>query len=905
MTDLRAQLQAGLGGSYALERELGRGGMATVFLAHDLKHDRPVALKVLHPELAASLGSDRFLREIRLAARLQHPHILTVLDSGEIPVAGAPPILWFTMPFIRGESLRARLTRETQLPVEDALRIAREAADALEHAHQEGVIHRDIKPENILLTGSGGGGHALVADFGIARALGGAGGGGDEKLTDTGLAVGTPAYMSPEQASGQRELDARTDVYSLGIVLYEMLAGETPFAAPTAQAMIARRFMETPRPVRQLREAVPEAVDEALRKALARTAADRFGSAAQFAAALAPSVAASTADRTAVPTTSSSASAPTAASPTAQPQRRPSRMPVAAASLALGFVLGLGLLFGWLRRHGSEPAGEAGNRRLAVLPFENLGAPDQDYFADGVTDEVRGKLAALPGLQVTARSSSKQYKKSTKSPQEIGRDLGVDYLLTGTVRWEKSDGSNHVRVSPELVQVSTGSTRWQEPFDAALTDVFQVQADVAAQVAQALGVALGATQKTVLAARPTENSVAYDAYLKGEAASQNMGSGDPVPLRSAIAFYEQAVALDSGFADAWAELSRANALVYQNGTPDPAVARRAREGAERAIRLAPRRSIGQLALGDYHAYVTADYDQARRAYEAGLQLAPNEADLLSAGALVEELSGKWEEAVRHFTRAQALDPRSLATLRRLSYTLLRMRRYPEALAVCNRGLSLAPDNIAFIQNKAMVAVAQGDLEGARRVVSEARSAVDPTVLASYFGNYYDLYWVLPPDLQALLLRLRPSAYQDRATWAIVMAQMYRLQGDRRRMMAYADSALAGSDDRLRGAPDDAQTYAFRGLALAYLGRKAEAIADGERAVAIQPISRDAYIGPYLQHQLVRIYIETGEPEKAIDRLEPLLKMPYLLSPGWLRIDPNFEPLREQPRFQRLVAGTGS
>ncbi|MBA3659291.1 MAG: serine/threonine protein kinase, partial [Gemmatimonadales bacterium] len=222
MSELRARLQDGLGDRYALERELGRGGMATVFLARDLKHDRPVALKVLHPELAASLGDARFLREIRLAARLQHPHILTVLDSGEVPSTGAPPLLWFTMPFIRGESLRDRLTRETQLPVEAALRIAREAADALEYAHGEGVLHRDIKPENILLAGS----HALVADFGIARALGGpaddATGG---RLTETGLTLGTPAYMSPEQASGQRELDGRTDVYSLGIVLYEMLAG--------------------------------------------------------------------------------------------------------------------------------------------------------------------------------------------------------------------------------------------------------------------------------------------------------------------------------------------------------------------------------------------------------------------------------------------------------------------------------------------------------------------------------------------------------------------------------------------------------------------------------------------------------------------------------------------------------
>ncbi len=263
MDELPVGLREGLADRYTIERELGRGGMAAVYLARDLRHDRPVALKVLHPALAASVGPDRFLREIRLAARLQHPHILTVLDSGEVPVPGAAPLLWFTMPFIRGESLRDRLARETQLPVEDALRIAREAADALGYAHDEGIIHRDVKPENILLTGS----HALVADFGIARALDAA---GEQKLTETGMAVGTPAYMSPEQAAGGKELDPRTDIYSLGVVLYEMLAGETPFAAPTAQATIARRFMETARPLREAREAVPVPVEQAVQRALAR-----------------------------------------------------------------------------------------------------------------------------------------------------------------------------------------------------------------------------------------------------------------------------------------------------------------------------------------------------------------------------------------------------------------------------------------------------------------------------------------------------------------------------------------------------------------------------------------------------------------------------------------------------------
>jgi eukaryotic-like serine/threonine-protein kinase len=267
-------LRDALADRYALERELGRGGMAVVYLAHDVRHDRPVALKVLLPELAASLGPERFQREIHLAARLQHPHILTVLDSGE--AAGR---LWFTMPFVEGESLRDRLRRERQLPVDDALRIAVEAARALNYAHKHGVIHRDIKPENILLTGDGS---TLVADFGIARALGSL----DDGLTQTGLAIGTPAYMSPEQAAGDKGLDPRTDLYSLASVLYETLAGEPPFTGPTAQAMAARRLTEPAPSVRALRPTVPPAVDEAIRKALAPVAADRFATAGQFAQAL-------------------------------------------------------------------------------------------------------------------------------------------------------------------------------------------------------------------------------------------------------------------------------------------------------------------------------------------------------------------------------------------------------------------------------------------------------------------------------------------------------------------------------------------------------------------------------------------------------------------------------------------
>jgi serine/threonine-protein kinase len=459
-----------------------------------------------------------------------------------------------------------------------------------------------------------------------------------------------------------------------------------------------------------------------------------------------------------------------------------------------------------------------------------------------------------------------------------------------------------VRVSPELIQVSTGSTKWQQPFDAALTDVFQVQADMAGQVAQALDVALGSPQKAALEERPTTNAAAYDAYLKGEARSQSVGTYDAVQLRSALPFYEQAVALDSGFAQAWTALSRTHSLIYVNGAPTQESAQRALEAAERARRLAPNHYQGFLALGDYYSSVPFDYPRALQEYEAGLRIAPANADLLSAAALSELSSGRWEEALQHLARAATLDPRSAPVARRLAYTYLRLRRYPESAAACDRAIALAPDNVGLLEIKVMAYLGQGDLDRARQVIRTEGGRYDATALAANFGNYYDLYWVLPADLQELLLRLTPSAFDDRATWAIVRTELLHFRGDLAQARIYADSGRIGSDERLRNTPDDPQSHVFRGLMLAYLGRKAEAIAEGEKGVALLPIAKDGYSGPYLQHQLVRIYMLVGEPEKALDRLEPLLKVPYYLSPAWLRVDPNFDPLRSNPRFRRLAEG---
>jgi TolB-like protein/Flp pilus assembly protein TadD len=890
-----AELRAALGDRYAFERELGRGGMATVYLAHDLKHDRPIALKVLHPELAATLGPERFQREIRMAARLQHPHILSVHDSGDVPGdANRAAILWFAMPFIEGESLRDRLARENQLPLEDAIQIAREVADALEYAHHHGVIHRDIKPENILLSTD----HALVADFGIARALSES---TDSKLTQTGTTVGTPAYMSPEQAAGERALDARTDIYSLGCVLWEMLAGEPPFSGPTAQAVLMRRFTETPRPLREVRETVPEGIERAVTKALARSPADRFASAGEFGKALREGARGVPATAPTRPVTPSPA--PETA-PASRPARRPAHRFRVTGALAVGFLLGLGVLFGWLRSRGGTDDSAGGTRRLAVLPFENLGRHEDDYFADGVTDEIRGKLAGLPGLQVTARSSSSQYKRTEKSPAEIGRELGVDYLLTGTVRWEKGAGGNRVRVSPELIRVANGSSRWQQPFDAALSDVFQVQADIAGRVAEALNLALEAPKQQQLAERPTTSLAAYDAFLKGEEAAQGIWGVNPSELRRAAQNFEQAVALDSSFVLAWAQLSRVLSYAYFIGTPSPVDAVRASFAADRAVALAPSRPAGRLARGDYQRNISNDNATALTEYAEGLRAAPNDPDLLTGAALAAQSLGRWEESVTQLKRTLALDPRSVTTARRLAFTLVWLRRYPEALAASDQALALGPSHLQARSTRAMIFLAEGDLAGARQVVRQTPPEIQPTVLVAYIANYWDLYWLLDDAQQRLLLRLRPSAFDDDVGgWGEVMAQTYALRGDSASARAYADSARVGFEAQLRASPADAQRHVLLGVTLAYLGRRAEAERMGEKAVAMLPIGKDAYTGPYLQHQLVRIYILTGAYDRALDRLEELLRIPYYLSPGWLRIDPTFDPLRKNPRFQKMAEGT--
>ncbi len=871
-SELQEQLQERLGAVYTVEREIGRGGMATVFLAHDRKHDRPVALKVLHAQLAATLGPARFRREITLAARLQHPHILAVHDSGE-----ADGLLWFTMPYVDGETLRARLGRQKQLPIDEAIRITTQVAGALEYAHQHGVIHRDIKPENILLSSA----HALVADFGIARAV--APGDGDHALTEVGMAIGTPQYMSPEQAHAERSIDGRTDVYSLGAVLYEMLSGMPPTGLWTGTVS-----------VRKSRPTVTEAVDLALQKALQPMPADRFPSAAAFADAL------------------------TAA------MRPPRRIPVA-AMVGAG-LLGAALIVALSMVVGRGPLRPSPSKVLAVLPFASLGAANQEYFAEGLTDELRGKLSTIGGLRVIATGSSEQYRQTQKPLQQIAQELGVRYLLVGTVSWE---GKTRVRVSPELVDISTSpapTTTWKQAFDADLSDVFTVQADIAGQVATELGIALGSGVKRAMTARPTENLAAYDAYLQGLALlPRTITAGSAVPsaevARQAAAAFRQAVALDSMFAVAWARLSLVDSRLYL-AEPSPAVMAESRSAAERALRLSPTLPEGHQALGAYYANGPGDFARALAEDSIGLAAAPENVELLTTAGVNLMNLGRLDAGTERLRHALALDPRSVLTATRLadalnrkgdfagaqaaaehglsvdptSVALIEAQAYalrgkgdlPQARAALRHALAVDPTNMEIIELEAMTYLMDGDLSSARGVLHDTTAHVDSSALFAYVATTYDLYWVLDDGEQRALLAMGPGT-ASRRDWALALAHTYWLRGRPEKARAYADTALAAAQG------DGAQDIALRGVAEAYLGKKDDAIRDGKRATALDPIAGDRQNGPYTETLLARIELLAGEPDSAAAALDAASKVKgFYLTSAWLGIDPTWAALRQRP-----------
>jgi TolB-like protein/Flp pilus assembly protein TadD len=539
--------------------------------------------------------------------------------------------------------------------------------------------------------------------------------------------------------------------------------------------------------------------------------------------------------------------------------------------------------------------------RIAVLPFENEGAAGDEYFADGVADEVRTKLARVPGLEVIARGSSTQYKKTAKQPKEIGRELGVSYLLTGTVRWAKASGGNRVRVSPELIDVGSATTLWTDGIERELSDVFSVQSDIATTVANQLDLTLGTKTQQRLAERPTNNVEAWDAYQHGEEITQSLGIFDVATLRKAQPFYEHAVQLDTAFAEAWSRIARIQTEIARVN-PTPEAARSAKHAAETAFALAPHRAAGPLALAAYLRTLAKDFaGSAERLHEA-LGREPNNTELLDALASAENSLGRFDSALVHLQRARDLNPRSVATRRILAITYIYARKFPQAVQAGQEAIQMSPQNIPLIQTCAWAWALLGQLDSARAVARAALArGVDTTTLIARYALIQEQMWLLPPDLWPKLTRLSPAAFDgDRVHWGLKLGATWRLLGDSARARAFADTAVNAVEVKLRNFPDLAELRELHGRALALAGRRQEAVQEADLSLRLRETSLDAATGPYVKFQVARILIQAGEYDRALEQLEQLVDTPGApVSRAILRIDPSFTPLKGNPRFERL------
>ena len=607
------RLSAALAGRYRFDRELGSGGMATVYLAHDLRHDRSVAIKVLHPEVAASVGDERFLAEIHTTAKLAHPNILPLFDSGS-----EGGVLYYVMPLVVGESLRARLERERTIELWDALRITREVADALAYAHAHGVIHRDVKPENILLQG----GHAFVTDFGIARAANPSASG---RLTSAGLSVGTPAYMSPEQASADLHVDGRADQYSLACTLFEMLVGEPPFSGPSVDAILVRRFTRPPPRASTRKPDIPRHIDGAILTAMARDPDERFESMERFIDALS--------------------------------------LPV-----------------------DSRTAMAAADPSIAVLPFTNMSTnPEDEYFGDGMAEEIINALTQVAGLRVAARTSSFMFKGKSHDLRAVGEKLNVATVLEGSVR----RAGNRVRITAQLVNVTDGYHLWSERYDRELVDIFAIQDEIATAIASRLALALRGAEPASLVRPSTSNIEAYEIYLKARSLMKERGAA----LLLAIELLEQAVALDPEFAAALAHLAHALILSsFWGMNPPERVTARARWAAAAALDHHATLVAAHTASALVATCIEFDPDRATEAWNRALAIDPNDAEahVLRAAFDVCYTRGAFDEAAAEVRAVIERDPLSVAARTQLSVILSFARRFDEALIEAREARRLDP-----------------------------------------------------------------------------------------------------------------------------------------------------------------------------------------------------------------------
>ena len=757
MSEAIARLNAALEGRYRIESELGEGGMATVYLAEDIKHGRKVALKVLKPELAAVVGAERFLAEIKTTANLQHPHILPLFDSGE-----ADSYVFYVMPYVEGESLRDRLDREHQLPVDDAVALASKVAGALQHAHEHGIIHRDIKPGNILLQD----GEPVVADFGIALAVGAA---GSNRLTETGLSLGTPYYMSPEQATGDQAVGASTDTYALGSVLYEMLVGEPPYGGSTAQAVLGKIISGKPVSAMEERPTVSANVDAAIRKALEKLPADRFTSAQEFVRALGDE---------------HFRYGEAVAGLAGADSGLWKRLSIGLATLAAVSTIGLG----WWIWFGGGLRSASVERSIAVLPFDDLSPEgDQQYFADGLSEEIIYALTQIAGLNVAARTSTFLLAEQGADIATVASTLGVANVLEGSVR----KSGDRLRITAQLIEAESGFHLWSETFDRELTDIFEIQDAIARAIAERLQVTVMAGDQTPLARHGTEDLEAYELTLQGRFHANQLSQE---ALEQAIDYFDQAIIRDPRYAPAYAGKAFAygnlSALEY---LPPLVAMPETKAAARRAIQLDNSLSAAHTWLGFAYLFFDWDWTAAEQELVTALELNPNsaEAHLVYTAYLASQ--GRMDEAVSHVRRAQEIDPKSIMVYAGGSgtqWTFLMARRYAESIEEGRRAVDLDPEN-SFAHAHLGLALVENGVFGEGITELEKATRLEDAPMLKAFLAYGYAEAGRESDARALLSEVEEIS-RERYTCAYEIAVVHLSLGDEDAAIEWLDKAFEDS-----------------------------------------------------------------------------------------------------------------
>jgi eukaryotic-like serine/threonine-protein kinase len=901
VTDLAANIiekgQAGLLvgqtiGHYKISKRIDAGGMGEVYLASDITVGRKAALKLLPAHLTGDAERlRRFQQEARLVAGLNHPNILTIYEVG-----ADNSTRYIASELIEGETLRHRLARG-RVQVGEAVEIAIQVTAALAAAHSAGVVHRDVKPENIMLRPDG---YVKVLDFGIAKLA-------EQELppampekdalklveTSVGSILGTVSYMSPEQARGA-PVDKRTDIWSLGVLLYEMAAGRAPFTGDTPAEVIAAILAKEPSPLSSYIAKAPSELQQIVTKALRKDPGQRYRSASEMLEALK-----GLRHRLEV-TSELERSAAT------HPWLRWTRSPTAVTLALLAGAFALALPFYWLRNPTTSSTPE---KSVAVLPFENLSQDsDNAYFAEGIQDEILTRLSKIADLKVIARASTQRYQSKPRNLAQIAKQLGVANILEGSVQ-KKAD---EVRVNVQLVNAQTDSHLWAETYDRKLTDLFVVESEIARGIAESLQAKLTGREEQVITAKPTDNVEAYNAYLRGLAYTLKTAN-TPADYLSAQKYLRQAVQLDPKFALAWTLLSYVDAIGYITSYLQPTIPLReeARQAAETALALQPNLGEALHAKGFYHYGCLKDYGTAVRYFEQARQFLPNSSRIPESLAYVTRRRRQWDRSEAYFNEAERLDPRNARILTQHALSYIALRRFPEALRKLDEVLNITPDDMDTLALEAAIAQAEGDLPRASALLAPLRPSAE-FIGALETQVYQAILERRPaqviPRLKEVLAKPDPALgfYNGELRFWLGWAQ--EVGGDRAAAQESWRQARSELEPLLNEQPGNYILIGDLALTNMGLGDKAAALTLAERAMAANPIEKDAVTGPSPIDILARVAARMGEPDRAVAALQNVLSIPYAsslatgnipLTPALLRLDPMFDPLRSDPRFQEL------